>query len=382
MRSRNLHRAGAFFVVWILSAGVTHAQPTPTHDDVVFATVGGRDLVLDLYLPESEPGPYPVVFWIHGGGWSGGSNASPAFVRPLSAMGVAVASVEYRLTSQATLFGGEPVIWPAQIHDVKAAVRFLRANAAMYTLDADKFASWGTSAGGHLSAVLGLSAGDAFLEGNVGDHAGVESSVRVVIDYFGPADLLRMNLDVTDPPGSMIDHDAPTSPESRLVGWDQPGQGIGDIRAHLGNPVAPYDELLSLVFSASPLFLVSMQDSPIFIGHGAQDTSVPMRQSERLAERCAERGVVHEFVVSGDAGHGALGRGVDYAALRFLAVHLDIGDRFCGADVNLDGLLTPADFTAWVAAFNETNAACDQNLDGSCTPADFAAWIANFNAGC
>ncbi|MFI4871571.1 MAG: alpha/beta hydrolase fold domain-containing protein [Phycisphaerales bacterium JB061] len=374
-------RIGAAMACTLLIASAS-AQPVPTHDDVVYANVGGQDLALDLYLPDTDPGPYPVVIWIHGGGWAGGSNDSPAFVRPLGAMGVAVASVQYRLTSQEGQFGDEPVIWPAQIHDVKAAVRFLRANAAMYNLDPDKFASWGTSAGGHLSAVLGLSAGDAFLEGDVGDHVGTSSSIRVAVDYFGPTDLMRMDLDVTDPPGSTIEHDAPTSPESNLVGWDQPGQGIGDIRANIGNPNPPYDALVPLVLSASPYVMVSQGDAPIFIGHGAQDTSVPMGQSERLAERCLERAVVHEFVISPDAGHGSLGQGVDYAALRFLTTHLGIGDRFCEADVNNDGRLTPADLSTWIAAFNGESPSCDQNDDGACSPADFSAWVGKYNAGC
>jgi len=265
---------------------------------------------------------------------------------------------------------------------VKAAVRFLRASAAAYNLDPDKFASWGTSAGGHLSAVLGLSGGDTFLEGDVGDHDGVDSSIGVAIDYFGPADLMRMDLDVTDPPGSSIEHDAPTSPESKLVGWDQAGQGIGDIRMNIGNPNPPYDELVPLVLSASPYVLATPQDPPIFIGHGAQDTSVPIGQSERLAECCVLRGIVHEFVVSPNAGHGSLGQGVDYAALRFLANHLGIGDRFCEADVNIDGRLTPADLSAWIAAFNSGGPPCDQNGDGLCSPADFSAWVAKFNRGC
>lgn len=381
MISRCHKRVGAAAACTLL-IGSACAQPVPTHDDVVYATVGGRELVLDLYIPDDRPGPYPVVFWIHGGGWSGGSNASPAFVRPLGAMGVAVASVQYRLTSQAALFGGEPVIWPAQIHDVKAAVRFVRANAEMYNLDPDRFASWGTSAGGHLSAVLGLTSGNAFLEGSVGDHVGTSSAIRVAVDYFGPADLMRMDLDVTDPPGSSIEHDAPTSPESRLVGWDQPGQGIGDIRAHLGNPVPPYDEFIPLVLSASPIVSVDAMDSPIFIGHGAQDTSVPVNQSRRLADMCDQMGVVHEFVIAPNAGHGLLGRGVDYAAMRFLTTHLGIGERFCAADTNVDGALTPSDFNAWIASFNESNPACDQNGDRACTASDFTAWIANFHLGC
>ena len=382
MRSQMSGRTRLVVAACAIIAGVANAQPAPTHDDVAYANVGGRDLMLDLYIPEELPGPYPVVVWIHGGGWSGGSNGSPAFVRPLGSMGVAVASVQYRLTSQAGQFGDEPVIWPAQIHDVKAAVRFLRANSAAYNLDTEKFASWGTSAGGHLSAVLGLSPGDAFLEGDVGDHIGRDSSVRVAIDYYGPADLMRMDLDVTDPPGSTLEHDAPTSPESKLVGWDQQGQGIGDIRANIGNPNPPYDELVPLVLSASPLVLVSEQDPPIFIGHGEQDTSVPIGQSERLAERCVQRGVEHEFVTSPTAGHGSLGQGVDYAALRFLTIHLGIADRFCPADVNNDGRLTPADLSSWIAGFNAASPQCDQNGDGSCSPADFSAWVASYNAGC
>src|SRR5678815_2971162 len=147
-----------------------------TYPNLTYATVGGTPLLLDLYLPATGSGPFPVVVWIHGGGWSGGGRFPAGFSGPLTAAGFAVASVEYRLTSQAGQYGAEPVIFPAQIHDVKGAVRWLRAHAATYNLDPTRFGCWGTSAGGHLSALLATSSGVAALEGTVGGNAGFSSA--------------------------------------------------------------------------------------------------------------------------------------------------------------------------------------------------------------
>ncbi len=128
---------------------------------------------------------------------------------------IAVASVDYRLTSQAGLYGAFPVTFPAQIEDVKGAIRFLRANAGTYGLDPTRFGAWGSSAGGHLAALVGTSGGVAALEGTTGGNLAFSSSVQAVCGWFGPIDVLQMNPDVTTPPGSGIDHDATTSPESR-----------------------------------------------------------------------------------------------------------------------------------------------------------------------
>lgn len=314
------------------------AQLSPTHADLVYATVGTVPLKLDLYLPPSGTAPFPTLVAIHGGGWSGGSK------EPLSAFGVAalsqgfaVASIDYRLTSQAALFAPEPVTFPAQIHDVKGAVRWLRANAATYGLDPTRFASFGSSAGGHLSALLATSGGAIELEGTVGGNLGVSSAVQAAVDYFGPTDLLNIQLDVLSPPGSGIDHDAPTSPESRLLGWDQPGQGIGDIRANLANPAAPYPALVTLANWANPITWIDSNDPPLFIGHGTNDTSVPVRQSTRLSAGLLAASVEHDFRAIPLAGHG-LGGAVNDAGVAFLRAKLlgpdrpSIGTPFCAGD--------------------------------------------------
>ena len=319
-------------------APAASAQVVPTHPDLVYATVGNAPLELDLYLP-TAPAPHPLLIFIHGGGWSGGDKAGiPAPCVQALQQGFAVASLNYRLTSQESLFAPEPVTFPAQIHDVKGAVRWLRANAPAFGLDPTRFASFGTSAGGHLSALLATSGGVAVLEGNVGGNLAHSSRVQVAIDFFGPTDLLEMNLDVLQPPGSVIDHDAPTSPESRLIGWDQPGQGIGDLRANRSNPAAPYPALVALANAANPVSWVDANDPPIFIGHGTNDTSVPVRQSTRLSAALIAAGVEHDFRAVPLAGHG-LGGAINPAAITFVAEHLfgtaapSVGTSICVGSV-------------------------------------------------
>ncbi|MFN0135014.1 MAG: alpha/beta hydrolase fold domain-containing protein, partial [Phycisphaerae bacterium] len=234
-----MRRSQSLCLLSIALLATSFATAQPTFSGLTYATLGGQPLLLDLYLPASAQPPYPVVVWIHGGGWSGGSRLPAANAGPLTQAGFAVASIDYRLTSQAGQFGALPVTFPAQIHDVKAAVRWLRANASQFDLDRSRFGSWGSSAGGHLSALLGTSGELSTLEGNVGGNRQYTSLIHACVDYFGPTDLINMQLDVATPPGSVGDHDAFNSPESRLIGWDNPGQGIGDIRANLSNATAP-----------------------------------------------------------------------------------------------------------------------------------------------
>lgn len=309
-----------------LAAPAALAQPYLSYDNLTYATVGGRALHLSLRVPlgASPADPVPCVLWIHGGGWSGGSSLPvPALaLRLVVEERIAVASIDYRLTSQAGQYGTEPVIFPAQIHDVKGAIRWLRAHAATYGLDAARFGAWGSSAGGHLASLAGTSAAIARLEGVVGGNLGQSSRLQVFADYFGPTDILNMNLLVTIPPGSTIDHDAPTSPESRLIGWDDPGQGIGDIRAHQNDPNPPYPELVARTRDANPITHVDPLDPPGFIGHGTNDTSVPLGSSRLLDSALTAVQVAHEYRVVVGAGHGSLGTATDDAAIAFLASRL------------------------------------------------------------
>ncbi|WP_197525321.1 alpha/beta hydrolase [Pseudobythopirellula maris] len=296
----------------------------PTHDDLTYATAptdsgADKDLRLDLWLPQVSADKSPLVLWIHGGGWSGGSHDNPpAGLTQLLQRGFAVASVEYRLSGEA--------IAPAQIHDVKGAVRYLRANAAQYHLDPNRFAAWGSSAGGHLAALLATSGDIDAAEGDIGGNLDQSSAVQAAVDYFGPTHLLTMELDDRDPPGSVIDHDAPNSPESRLIGYDGPGEGIGDLRANIGSLVAPYPEKARLTHLMSPLAHVSSDDAPIYIAHGDLDTSVPILQSMRLAAALDSAGVENVFRRVEGAGHGfgtqspiVNSEAIDFLASRLLA---------------------------------------------------------------
>ncbi len=173
----------------------TSAAPRPTASigalagqtlrDVVYCTLDGQDLVLDLYFPSESAAPWPVVMYIHGGAWSAGDKRSGAGyveVPALREAGFVVAAVNYRLAPRYT--------FPAMIEDVKCAVRFLRAHAADYGLDPDHVGVWGGSAGGHLAALLGTS--DASAGWDVGPYPDQSSRVQAVVDMFGPADLARM----------------------------------------------------------------------------------------------------------------------------------------------------------------------------------------------
>ena len=238
--------------------------------DIVFARVDDKDLLLDLYLPEGAAGPLPLIVWVHGGGWQAGSKENARAAR-MTQRGYAVASISYRLSHEA--------IFPAQIHDCKAAVRWLRANAQRYNLDPNRFGAWGPSAGGHLVALLGTSGGVTELEGDEGNLS-YSSRVQAVCDYFGPTDLLAMK----EFP-CRIDRDDPNCPEARLIGG-----GLAE------NP--------DKVRLADPITYVTPDDPPFLIVHGDQDDVVPFNQSDLLYQALKKAGVVVTFHTVEGAGHG------------------------------------------------------------------------------
>ena len=244
------------------------------HRDLVYAQVGERKLPLDLYLPKSDK-PLPVVIWIHGGGWRNGGKGNAGPARALIEQGYAVVDVEYRLSGEA--------IFPAQIQDCKAAIRWVRANKQKYNLDADHIGVWGGSAGGHLVALLGTS-GDVE-EFETDTHSNYSSRVQAVCDWFGPTDLLQMNEQAI--PGSTMDHDAADSPESQLVG--------GPIQQQ------PY---MALAEKANPIEYVSEDDPPFLIVHGDDDKLVSYRQSELLQAALTKVGVQSKLQIEPGAGHG------------------------------------------------------------------------------
>lgn len=330
-----------------------HAQLQPTHPNIVYATLGPTPLRLDLYIPSGPaPQPYPVVVWIHGGGWSGGSKFPAGNAGTLTQHGFAVASIDYRLTSQAGQYGSNPVIFPAQIHDTKGAIRWLRANAGTYNLDVTKFGTWGSSAGGHLAALAGTSSGVVAIEGNVGapGNLAFSSAIQSVGDHFGPTDLLNMQLDVTTPPGSAFDHDSPASPESHLIGFDQPGQGIGVLRANQFNPNPPYPALIQLITQANPITWVDPKDPAFHIAHGTMDNVVPQNQSTKLANALSDAGVPHVYVPVVGGGHGT---NFPPSVIHGTVAHFMHTLRHAPGDVNGDGVVGIDDLLAVINGWGQ-----------------------------
>ena len=245
-------------------------ESVTTDRDITYASVVDKDLKLDVYWHPESSEPMPLVVWIHGGARRKGNKERPRAL-PILEKGYALASIQYRLTPEA--------IFPAQIHDCKAAIRWLRKNASRYNIDSNRIGVWGPSAGGHLVALLGTSGDVPELEGTLG-IIDVSSRVQAVCDWFGPADLLRMN----DIPGN-INHDAPNSPESQLIG-------------------APIQANPDLAAKANPITYVSSDDPPFLIMHGARDFTVIKSQSELLHDALQNHSVSSNLIIISDQGHG------------------------------------------------------------------------------
>ena len=244
---------------------------TRVHKDLVYATVGSRDLPLDLYLPAVGEGPFPLVIWVHGGGWRGGSKTQLNRVWGILDRGYALASVEYRLSGEA--------LFPAAVEDCKAAVSYLRLHAEKLGLDADRFGAWGSSAGGHLVAMLGVTGdSDKFDTHPVTRQA--SAKVQAVCNWFGPSDFLRMD----DFPGS-IKHNSATSAEARFLG-------------------APIQGIPSIVRQANPITYISAGDPPFLHMHGDKDVVVPFNQSELLHAALKKADIPTELYLVKGGGHG------------------------------------------------------------------------------
>ena len=258
--------------------------------DVFYAGNKNARQSLDLILPKKRAGdkPLPLLVFIHGGGWRNGSKTSGlGRVMPYLQTGKFVgATIGYRLSGEAK--------WPAQIHDCKAAIRWLRGHDKKYGFDGDQITVWGTSAGGHLVAMLGVSGDVKDLEGKIGSHLDQSSRVTNVINFFGPSELLTMN----DFPSKM-NHNAADSPESLLIG--------GAIQ-----------ENKEKTRNASPITYVSKDDANILIMHGDKDPLVPHQQSVSFHAALRKADVNSIFVTVAGGGHGFGGAQVDARLKAFL----------------------------------------------------------------
>ncbi len=246
--------------------------------DIPYAGTDHPRQRLDLYLPKEPKGTsLPLVVFIHGGAWQSGDKAGGAgrvipFVRSGECAG---ASIGYRLSGDAT--------WPAQIHDCKAAIRWLRGNAAKHGIDPERIAVIGSSAGGHLVAMLGTTGDVAALEGSLGEFDSESSRVSCVVNEFGPANLLTMG----DFPSS-IEHNAADSPESRMLG--------GAVQEHKDR-----------AREASPQTHITADDAPFLILHGTEDPLVPYDQSVQFDRALRAAGVESLLVTIEGGGHGGFG---------------------------------------------------------------------------
>jgi acetyl esterase/lipase len=253
-----------------ISSDAPLPEGTTVHRDVAYVENGHERQRLDLYIPPGQ-GPRPVIVYIHGGAWTMGDKADAPPLEYLS-QGYALAALNYRLSQHA--------LFPAQIEDCKAAVRWLRAHSARYGLDPDRLVAGGASAGGHLAALLGTT-GDV-TELDVGAHPDVSSRVRAVVDFFGPTDFLQM--DAHRLPGGMV-HDGADSPESRLVG-------------------GPIQDNPEKVARANPITYVRPGAPPFLIVHGDRDPLVPHHQSELLASVLEDASVPVTLYTVVGGGHG------------------------------------------------------------------------------
>ncbi|MGQ9651724.1 MAG: alpha/beta hydrolase fold domain-containing protein [Phycisphaerae bacterium] len=280
-------RMGQKLVQTVLPEGVRVVR------DVEYARVGDKHLLLDIYLPKSEGEPLPVVIWVHGGAWQAGSK-DPCRAVFLSGEGYAVVSINYRLTDVA--------LFPAQIHDCKAAVRWVRAHAKEYGFDPARVGVWGSSAGGHLVALLGTSGGIRELEGDIGGNLDQSSRVQAVCDFCGPSTFRA--------------EDSEQDPDKPREAGPQVAQKL------LGGPLNKNREKARL---ASPVEHVSKDDPPFLIVHGEKDNVVPVKHSRLLADALRRAGVDVTLKVVPDAGHGVGGLVDRKMVAEFFDQHLKRG---------------------------------------------------------
>jgi acetyl esterase/lipase len=259
----------ALLLLLACSVPATAAEPPRHLTDIPYASVDGRTLSLDLHLPGGVVQP-PLVVFLHGGAWSSGDKKSyPEF---LLAQGFAVASVEFRSSREAR--------FPANVHDIKAAIRFLRAKQAEHGYRAARIALAGVSSGGHLAALVGTSDGAEELEGQVGTHLRESSAVQALISWYGASNLSTI-----------------------LAQSTEAGRGVREPALKLLLGALP-EEVPELATLASPIAHVDAGDPPAILLHGDQDRQMPVNQTLELEGAYRKAALPVEMVIVHGAGHG------------------------------------------------------------------------------
>jgi len=264
----------------VLLSQVIFAQNTyTTYSNLAYVNDGNVRHLLDLYVPNGATSSTPLIIWIHGGGWRNGDKSLGPNSHPLryASRGYAVASLNYRLSDEA--------IFPAQIYDVKAAIRWLRANATQYNLDVTRFGTWGQSAGGHLASLAGTSNDVVDMEGTVGGNLQYSSRVQATVDWYGPTDFLQMDVQAGQSGCIGSNMNSPDSAPSRLVG-------------------CAIQTCPQAVQRANPMTYVTMDDPPFFIEQGTVDCTVPLGQSQIFQNLWQSIGHDSALTFLQGAGHG------------------------------------------------------------------------------
>jgi acetyl esterase/lipase len=262
-----ISRIPGLWLACLLAAVSAPAEHTVA--GVSFARVGDTDLKLDLYQPDGPSAG--LIVWVHGGAWRRGSRQD-CDLRGLTALGWTVASIDYRLSTVAR--------FPAPVHDIKAAIRFLRTHAASYGYPPGRLVVAGSSAGGHLAALVGVTNGDRELEGTVGANPGGSSDVQAVVVLYGASDLTTI-LAQSTPHGLAM-----RVPALELLLGGQP------------------EQVPALARLASPVFHVDAHDPPLLLEHGDQDGQMPINQAHELVGAYERVGRPVVFKVLHGAGHG------------------------------------------------------------------------------
>ncbi|MBC2852187.1 alpha/beta hydrolase [Cetobacterium sp. 8H] len=288
----------------MLGKGPTRENIKNKFIDLPYATKSQRQK-LDLYLPNSGNKPYPLIIHIHGGAFFGGNKYDEQLFPMFSGLdrGYAVASINYRLSPEAK--------WPAQINDVKAAIKYLKVNADKYNINPDKIVLWGGSAGGHLSALAGVTPTIKELEDPSLGNPDITPSVAAVVDWFGPIDFLAMDEQWKILGINGEKHSTPDSFESFLM----------------REQITKVPELVS---TSNPENYIT-KDAPVFfIQHGTSDKIIPALQGKNFADKLisviGKNSVFFEFLEGANHGHEekmfSTPENID-KVFKFLEIHLD-----------------------------------------------------------
>ena len=260
--------------------------------DITYIIRDEQPLLLDIYMLKSRKTTLPVIIWLHGGGWRHGDrHLAPNLSRYFAERGFAMISIDYRLSGEAT--------FPAPIHDVKAAIRWVRAYAHKYGFDGEHIGLWGSSAGAHLGTIAALSGAAAIEEAEM-PYSEQLVAVQAVVDGYGPTDFLQMDAHRKALPPEEDDLESVQVPAGKLAAAPDSFESL-----FIGAPIGDRPDLVQ---AANPISYAQADAPPFLILHGLSDSAVPAHQSELLYKALADYdNDVTLYLVQG-LGHGFFNR--------------------------------------------------------------------------